>query len=87
MFDRIKYAHGVNKCIAEIGVKPHCVNATFRKEIREVGYWFKNTPQECATAILYKVTAGQRPKDYDVVLSDWIDRGLVRRTVLETMVH
>ncbi|MEM8586722.1 MAG: hypothetical protein AAGG65_01580 [Pseudomonadota bacterium] len=87
MFGKIRYFRGVNRCIAEIGVDRGRVHPAFRREIKNVGYWYKNTPEECATAMLYHMAAGHRPEGYDVVLSDWIDRGLVRRNVLESIVH
>lgn len=87
MFGRIRYAFEVSRCIAEIGVNPSRVGRAFRKDLQDVGYWHKNTPQECATAILYHMAAIHRPDGYDIVLSDWIDRGLVRRDVLASIVH
>ena len=87
MLGRIRYGFGVSRCIAEIGVQRSRVHPAFRREIQNVGYSYKNTPEECATAILYHMAAGQRPDGYDAVLSDWIDRGLVRRNVLESIVH
>jgi hypothetical protein len=87
MFDKLRYAVGVNKCIAEIGVRRGRIPTASKKDVRDVGYTHKNTHEECATALLFAIDAGQRPDNYDIVLSDWVDRGLVRQDVFEAIVH
>jgi len=87
MFHRLRYLASVRKCIAEIGINVHTIQPQYRRGIQDAGYQYRKTPQECATALLYNLASGHRPDGYDVVLSDWIDRGLVRREVLNTIVH
>lgn len=87
MFEKLRYAVGVNRCMAEIGVRRKRIPHTFRRDVQDVGYSYNNTHQECATAILFTIAAPQRPDNYDVVLSDWVDRGLVRRDVFDAIVH
>lgn len=87
MFRRLRYVVHVKKCISEIGINLHMIHPEHRRNVQESGYQHRKTPQECATALLYKLARGHRPDGYDVVLSDWIDRGLVRRDVLDEIVH
>jgi hypothetical protein len=83
----MRYVIRVKRCISEIGINLHAIKPAYRKGIQEAGFRYRNTPQECATALLYNMARGYRPDGYDVVLSNWIDCGLVRREVLESIVR
>lgn len=87
MFGRLKYANGVSRCMAEIGLSPARLHPAYRKGVQDAGYRNKNTPQECATAIIYNLAIGHRPKGYQDVLSDWLDRGLVRGPALRGVIQ
>ncbi len=85
MFGKLRYASGVNKCMAEIGLNPVAIHPEYRKSVQDLAYKNRNTPEECAAAIVYNLAITHRPDGYQLVLTDWQDRGLVRQRVLRSV--
>ncbi|MEM7445012.1 MAG: hypothetical protein AAF414_16950 [Pseudomonadota bacterium] len=77
----------MSKCMAEIGISPKRVHPAYRKDVQDASYRQRITPQECTTAIIYNLALDHRPDGYQLVLSDWLERGLVRRRVLQTVIQ
>lgn len=87
MLGRWRYTSGVNKCMAEIGLNPVAIHPEYRKSVQDLAYRKGITPEECATAILYNLALSHRPDGYQLVLTEWLDRGLVRQRVLQSVVQ
>lgn len=84
MLGRLRYAIGVKKCMVEIGLNPVTLHPEYRKSVQDFAYLNRNTPEECAAAILYRLAISHRPDGYQLVLTDWLDRGLVRQRALRS---
>ena len=87
MLGRWRYTSGVNKCMAEIGLNPVAIHPEYRKSVQDLAYRKGITPEECAAAILYNLALSHRPDGYQLVLTEWLDRGLVRQRVLQSVVQ